>query len=171
MPRTWSRRTGGAARHSCAVARIAQGNLSQVGHVVNRSVAMLEVLHREVIIVSALAVDPIVGGDHVVRIERGNDIVDYIFLRESQLAGVHAVYIEPQSGIVHVLRNVDLADAFHFTNAIGQRLCDAVDLVQIRAANLYVNGSRRAPNSEWRRPSSRWKRMCEYRETGGRSPF
>src|SRR5580700_181042 len=141
MPRTWLWWAGGAASRSCSIAGIAQWNLSQVGHVVNGGVTVLEVLHREVIVVPALAIDPIVGGDHVVRIERGNDVVDYILLRKSQLTGVHSVYIEPQSRIVHILRNVDLADTMHFANAIGQSLRDAIDLGQVRAAHLHIDGS------------------------------
>ena len=98
-----------------------------------------KILHGEVIVVAALAIDPIIGRDHVVGIERGDDVVHYIFLRQPQLARMYAVHVEPQRGVVHVLRNVDLADAMHLAKTSGQILRDAINLIQIGAADLHVD--------------------------------
>ena len=57
---------------------------------------------------------------------------------------MYPVYVEPQSWIIHILRDEDLADAVHLSNASSQMLRDAVDLIQIRAADLHVDRSRRA---------------------------
>ena len=119
MARARLRRAGWAAVHSFAAAKIAQRNLSQVHHVVNGALAVLEVLHGEVVIVAAFAIDPIVGRDHIVGIQRGDDVIDYIFLRQPQFARVYAIHIEPQRGIVHILRNVDLPNAVQFAKSAG----------------------------------------------------
>ena len=81
----------------------------------NRGVTMFEVLDGEVVVVSTLAIHPVIGGDHIVRIERGDDIIDYVFLRQPQLTCVHAVYVKPQRWVVHILRDEDLADAVHLS--------------------------------------------------------
>ncbi len=110
----------------------------------NRSLAMLEKLDGEVIVVSALAIDPIVGRDHVIGIERGDDIIDHIFLRKAQLAGMHAIDVEPQGWVIHVLRNIDLANAMDLPKASRQVLRHAVNLMQVWAADLHVDRSRHA---------------------------
>ncbi len=120
---------GGATAHFRSVGRVSQGNLPKIDHVVNGGVAMFEELHGEVVVVPGLAIDPIIGGDHVVGIERSDDVIHHIFLCQAQLTGVYAVYIEPQSRVVHVLRNIDLADAVHLAKASGQVLRDAINLV------------------------------------------
>ena len=106
--------------------------------------AMLKILDRKVVVVSALAIDPIIWGNHVIGIERGDHIVHHIFLRQAQLTRVYAIHVEAKRRIVHILRNVDLADAVQLPKAARQGLGDAINLVQIRAADLHVDGSGRA---------------------------
>ena len=85
------------------------------------------ILDGQEIIVAALAVDPIVRRDHGVRIERGDHVIDDFFLGQSQFGGMHAVDIQAQAGIVHILRNVDLAHAGQLPDAARQVLGDVVD--------------------------------------------
>ena len=74
------RRAARTAAHVRSVGRIPQRNLSQVEQVVNGRIPMFEELHSEVVIVPALAIDPIIRSDHVVGIERGDHVVHNIFL-------------------------------------------------------------------------------------------
>ena len=97
--------------------RRAQRNLLQIDQIVDRGLAVFGILDAEEVIVAGFVIDPVVGRDHDVRIQRGDDVVDNLFLGESEFGGMHAVDIHADGRIVHVLRNVDLADAGKFANA------------------------------------------------------
>ena len=58
----------------------ADRNICEIGKVVNRCAAILEILNREEIVVAALPVDPIVGSNHRIRIERGDNVIDHLLL-------------------------------------------------------------------------------------------
>ena len=75
-------RAGRAAGHSRSTPWIAQRNLSQVGHIMNGGITMFEILDSEVIVVSAFAIDLVIGRDHVIGIERGDNVIDHVFLRQ-----------------------------------------------------------------------------------------
>ena len=60
------------------------------------------------------------------------------WLRPSS-AGVHAIDIQPQRRIVHVLRNIDLAHAGQLADAAGQILRDVVSRSEIAPVDLNVD--------------------------------
>ena len=93
--------------------------------------AVLVILHGEKVVVAGFVVDPIIGRDHDVGVERGDDVVDDIFLGEAEFAGVNAIDVQAQAGIVHILRDVDLADAGQLADLRGQILRDAIGQIQI----------------------------------------
>ncbi len=102
------------------------------------------VLHRQEVVVAGLIIHPVVRRDHRVRIQRGDDVVDNVLLRQAQFARVHAIDIQTNRWIVHVLRNIDLAHAWKFSNAACQILSDVVSGSQIAGVHLNVDRSRHA---------------------------
>ncbi len=100
----------------------AQGNLLQIDEVVNGRLAVLVILDRQEIVVTGLMIHPVVGRDHGVRIQRGNDVVDDLLLAQPQFRGVDAIDFQPDRRIVHILRNVNLADSGKLANARRQIL-------------------------------------------------
>ena len=89
----------------------AQRNLLQVDQIVDGGFAMLGVLHAEEVVVAGLIVHPIIGRDHDVGIQRRDHVVDDVFLRKPEFPGMHPIDIHADGRIVHVLRDVNLADA------------------------------------------------------------
>src|SRR5215467_12412128 len=87
-------------------------------------------------------VDPVVRGDHRIRIQSGDDVVDNLFLRESQLGRMHTIDLQPDRRIIQVLRNVDLADSWKLPDAGGKILRHVERLFQISCADLKVYWSR-----------------------------
>ena len=69
------------------------------------------VLHGEHVVVAGVGVDPVAGRDDAVRGERSDDVVDHILRREPDERRAFAINVQPQAGILQVLRNVDIADA------------------------------------------------------------
>ena len=63
------------------------------------------------VVVAGARIDPVAGRDHLVRGQRGDDIVHHFLLAEAQLAGANPVNLEPQGRVIDILRNVDLAHA------------------------------------------------------------
>ncbi len=119
----------------------AERNLLQINQVVNGGFAMLGILHAQEVVVAGLIVHPIIGRDHDVGIQGRDDVVDHVFLRKPQLAGVHAIDVHPDGRIVHVLRNVDLADAGKLADAASQVLRGGVGEFEIASVDLDVDGS------------------------------
>ncbi len=99
-----------------------QRNLRQIDKVVNGGLAVLVILDRQKIVVAGLMVHPVVGRDHGVRVERGDDVVDDLLLGKAEFGGMDAIDFEADGRIVHVLRNIDLADARQFADLRGQVL-------------------------------------------------
>ena len=110
----------------------------------NRRMALLEILHRQEIVIASLVIHPIIWGNHGVGVERGNDVVHHFFLRETQLAGVDPVNVQPQAGIIQILRDVDLAHSRQLPDAAAEILRQAIDLMQVSPADLDIDGRRHA---------------------------
>jgi len=66
----------------------AQRNLLQIHHCLH---LVLGILHGEHVRIAALGIDPIIGGNHPVGGQRGDDVVHDFLLREAQQAGFLAV--------------------------------------------------------------------------------
>ncbi len=97
--------------------RRAQRNLLQVQQIVDGRFAVLVILHGQKVIVAGFIVHPVIRRDHDVGIQRRDHVIDHVFLRQPQLARMHAVDVHAEGRIVHVLRNIDLADAGQFADA------------------------------------------------------
>ncbi len=89
-------------------------------------------------------VHPVIGRDHGVGIERGDDVVDDFFLREAEFGRVNAIHFEADGGIIHVLRNVDLADAGQIADLLCQAFGCVVGGVEVAAADLDIDWRGRA---------------------------
>ena len=59
---------------------------------------VLGVLHGQHVVVAALRIDPVARRDHLVRGQRGDDVVDHLALIEPELAGALAVDVERSDG-------------------------------------------------------------------------
>src|ERR1035438_8470344 len=106
--------------------------------------SVLVILDRQIVVVARLMIYPVIGRDHVIRIQGGDHVVYDGFGGEAQLAGVYAIDGQAHGGVVHILWNVDLAHAFELADAGGQILGDAENLGQVRTAHLDIDGSRHA---------------------------
>src|SRR5208283_3687612 len=101
--------------------RVQSGGLQEVGRpqrdtgevdgIVDGRPAVFIVLNREEVIVAGLVIHPVVGRDHGVRVQGGDDVVDDFLGTQSQLRGVNTVHVQPDSRVIHVLRDVYLSDA------------------------------------------------------------
>src|ERR1700722_1184929 len=100
---------------------------------------IFRVLHGDKVIVSVLWIDPVARGDHHVRSECGDQVVDHFLRSEAELRGAIAIHVYLKSGIIHVLRDVDIGYAFRSPDLAGQILRDFVIGFQIHAAHLHVN--------------------------------
>ena len=102
---------------------------------------MFVVLHRQVIVVPALVVYPVIRCDHVIGVQRGDDVVHYVLLRQTQLARMHPVDIQPDAGIVHILRDIDFTHIMERPEALGQVLRQSKVILHVRAADLHIDRS------------------------------
>ena len=125
----------------CFQIRRAQRDLLQVNQIVDGGFAVLGVLHAQEVVVAGLIIHPIIRRDHDVRIQRGDDVVDDVLLRKPQFPGMHAIDVQADGWIVHVLRNIDLAHAGKLANAARQILRDVVSGSQIAGVDLDVDRS------------------------------
>ena len=132
---TMSSRVG--VRHPGA----AQRNRAEVGQALD---LLLGVLNGQKVVRCPLRIDPVARRDHLVRGQRRDDVGDDFAFAEAQLRGARPVDIEPQSGIVEILRDVDVADAGQLTDSCRQRLRDLEIGFEIRAAHLHVDRRRQS---------------------------
>ena len=133
----------------------AQRNLLQIDQVVDRRRAVLVVLHRQEVVVAGLVVHPVIRRDHGVGVQRGDDVVHDLLLAQAQFRGVNPVDVEAQRRIVHVLRNVDFADARQAADALRQHLRGAEGLIADCGWRPARRWAPACPCSEWRPPWSR----------------
>ncbi len=116
-----------------------QRNIAQIQHIVYGRQPMFVVLDGKVVIVPAFVVDPVIGRDHVIGVQRGDHIIHDVFLRKTQFARVYPVDIQPDAGIVHILRDVDFAHVAQRPDAGSQVLRKSEVPLQVRAADLHVD--------------------------------
>src|SRR5579872_3226120 len=114
-------------------------NICEVGEIVDCWTSLFEVLDGKIVIVPTLAIDPVIGGDHRVRVQGGDHVVYHVFLRQSQLGCMHSVHVHAQCGIVQVLRDVDFTYTRQTADLGCQILCHSVDLMQIGTAHLHID--------------------------------
>ena len=96
---------------SCLLHPAPKWNLHQIDGVVDRRRAVLVVLDSQEIVVAGLVVDPVIGSDHGVGIQRRNHVIDDLLLIQPELGGMDAIDVESHRGIVHVLGDVDFTYA------------------------------------------------------------
>ena len=72
---------------------------------------VLIILDGQKVIVSGLVIEPVIGRDHEVGIERGHHVLHDVLRSEAQFRGVHAVNIQADRGIIHVLRDIGFANS------------------------------------------------------------
>ena len=149
--------------------RRAQRDLLQIDQVVNGRIAVLVVLHAQEIVVAGLIVHPVIRRDHDVGIQRRDHVVDHVFLRKPQFAGVHAIDIHADGRVVHVLRNVDLAHAGKFANAVRQIQRRIVSQSEIARVDLNVDGRRLPLIEDGVLQRSALEEGAHIRESGWRS--
>ena len=94
-----------------------QRNGPQVEQVPN---LVFGILHVKEVIVVVLRIDPNVGRHHLVRGERGDDVLHYLLLAQSQFAGARAVHLQPQRRIIEVLRNVSIRHTADLPDLAGE---------------------------------------------------
>ncbi len=121
-----------------------QGDLLQVGQVVNRRRTVLVVLDRQKVVVARLVIHPVVGRNHSVGVQSGDHVVDDLALIESKLGRMDAVDVQTQRRTVHILGNVDVADARQPPDAARKILRHAIGLFQIATGDLQIDGRRHA---------------------------
>jgi len=80
----------------------AQRNAFEVlhGHIVENAVGVLDSHH---VVVAALGIDPVAGGDHAVRCHGSNDVVHHVFSGEPDEAGLLAVDVQLNPREVQIL--------------------------------------------------------------------
>ena len=105
---------------------------------------IFRILHGYEIVVAAVRVDPVAGGDHGVRSQRGDQVVDDFLRIQAQFAGPGAIHIHLQRGIIHILRNVDVRNSGNRAELPRQILRDAIVALQVRAAHLNIDRRGRA---------------------------
>ena len=114
-----------------------QRNGAQIEQALN---LLLGILNVQEIVVVVLRIDPDIRRDHLIRSERGDDVLDDFLFAQSQFAGARAIDVELQRGIVEILRNVDIGDAVDLPDLTGKVERGLVAGLQIRAAHLHVDG-------------------------------
>ena len=112
----------GVVRAGCLLMRLPQRNLRQIDKIVNGRLAVLVILDGQKVVVAGLVIHPVIGRDHGVRVERGDDVIHDLFLGQAEFGGMDAIHFEADGRIVHVLRHVDLADPRQFANLRGEIL-------------------------------------------------
>src|SRR6267154_6517390 len=117
--------------------RSTQGDLPQIH---NRLHLAFGILHGQHVRIATFRIDPVVRSDHAIGSQRGDDVVHDFFLRETQLAGLLAVDIQLQRGIIDVLGNQHVADATEPPRWLRNLRCHRVNLIEIVSAHLYVDG-------------------------------
>src|SRR5689334_16574107 len=119
----------------------AQRNLLEVGDGFD---GIFGILHGQHVGIAALGIDPIIRSNHAVGSERGDDIVHDFLLGEAQEAGFFAVHVEFERRVIDVLRNEHVIHIFELAHGLGEVRGGVVNLVEIVAANLNINGCRQA---------------------------
>ena len=115
-------------------------NLHQIDGVVDRRRPVLVVLDRQEIVVAGFVIDPVIGSDHGVGIQRRNHVIHDLLLVQPQFGGMDTVDVESKRGIIHVLGYVDFAHARQSPDTFGQHLRGIVGLIQVAAGNLNIDG-------------------------------
>src|SRR5579871_899379 len=87
-------RYDGVERRRLTQVGSSQRDLFQVHQVPDGRLAVLGILHAQEVVVAGLIIHPVIGSDHGVGIESGDDVIDDVLLREPQLGGVNAVHIQ-----------------------------------------------------------------------------
>ncbi len=101
--------------------------------------AVLWILHGDEIIVAALRIYPIARGDHGIGGKSSDEVIDNLLGVETQFGSSPAVYIYLEGGVVHILRDVNIGDAWNGLEFPSQVLRDLIGLFEIHAAHLHVN--------------------------------
>ena len=99
-------------RGGVAVVLGMQRNLLEIFHG-HRAQLLVGVLHGEKVVVAAVRIDPVAGGDHAVRSERRNHVVYDVCRRQAKTGSHLTPYVELNTWIVEVLRNQHIADIVH----------------------------------------------------------
>src|ERR1700733_6438698 len=79
-------------------------------HVVDESV---RVLHRDHVVVAGLGIDPVARRYLAVRGHGSDDIVDDVLCRKADQAGPLTIDVECNTGILKVLRDIEIAHVGH----------------------------------------------------------
>src|ERR1035438_4329400 len=125
----------------------AQGNSLEVlhGHVVENAVGVLDSHH---VVIAALGIDPVTGGDHAVRSHGGNHVVHHVLGREPDQAGFLAVDVQLNPREVQILGDVDAAHVRHYFDLLGETSGQSVGSMHVHRANLNIDRSRQTLRSE-----------------------
>ena len=85
------------------------GMSGQVERISDGGRALFVILDGKKIVIAGFTVDPVIRRDHGIRIQGRDDVVHDILLGQAELSRVYAVHVHAYAGIIHVLRDIDLA--------------------------------------------------------------
>ncbi len=141
--------------------RPAQGDAPEV---VERDDVAFRVLDGEEVGIPGLRIDPEARGDHLVRVERGDDVAHHLLLVQAELGGLQPVHVDPQRRCVDVLRHQDVADAGEVAHPAGDLRGDLVARLRVVSADLDVDRGREAEVEDCVDEASRLEVAGELRE-------
>ena len=102
------------------VGRFSPGAVQRNGPQIEQALNLLfGILHVQEVVVVVPRIDPDIRRDHLVRGERGDDVLDDFLFAQPELAGARAVDVELQRGIVEILRNVGIRNAADLRGSAG----------------------------------------------------
>ena len=101
-----------ATESSCVVCSLAEARIGICFKSFRERTSCFRILHCQQIVIATFGIDPVAGGNHPVRGQGGDDVIDHFFLAESDQTGPLAVDIDAQRWIVNILRNQNVAYPF-----------------------------------------------------------
>ena len=93
---------------------------------------VLGILHGQIVRIAVARIDPEAGRDHLVRSQRGDDVLHHFPLAQAELARAHAVDVQLQSGIIEILRDEDVGHAADFADLAREIESQFVVALKIR---------------------------------------
>src|ERR1700741_2158482 len=105
---------------------------------------LVEILHRQHVVVPALRIDPVARRDHPIRRQRRDHVVHYVFRRQPQQTRLLAIDVQLQPRIIDVLRDQHVAHPLRPLQLQRDLPRDPVPLPEIVVAHLDVQRRRQS---------------------------
>ena len=96
-------------------------------------------MNRKHIVVAVFWIDPIARCDHLVAVERGNDVLNHLLLVQTEFDRASTVNVKAQCGVIDVLWNICVRNSRHRADSPCQAGRRIERLLHIETGDLNID--------------------------------